>query len=136
MAADNLLEALLRLNCSAVRVGHPAATRESLRNSTLDAWALRLGGDEYVRLRPDERDALRRKLAARPQASVELNALRAEVQAARDETVRARTDLAAGGDVRGRLAAAEDRAGTLASLNAGLVRKCERLLGAPQGGSL
>jgi len=83
-----------------------------------------------------ERDALRRKLAARPQASVELNALRAEVQAARDETVRARTDLAAGGDVRGRLAAAEDRAGTLASLNAGLVRKCERLLGAPQGGSL
>ena len=61
VAADNLLEALLRLNCSAVRVGHPAATRESLRNHTLDAWALRLGGDDYVRARPDERDALRRR---------------------------------------------------------------------------
>ena len=95
----------------------------SLKPQRIDALQERIARLEA------ERNALRRKLAARPQASVELNALRAEVQAARDETVRARTDLAAGGDVRGRLAAAEDRAATLASLNAGLVRKCERLLG-------
>ena len=35
VAADNLLEALLRLNVSAVRVGHPAATREELRKRKL-----------------------------------------------------------------------------------------------------
>ena len=61
VAADNLLEALLRLNVSAVRVGHPAATREELRNHTLDAWALRLGGDDYARARPDARDEVRRR---------------------------------------------------------------------------
>ena len=44
-------EALLRLNVSAVREGHPAATREELRNHTLDAWGLRLGGDDYARAR-------------------------------------------------------------------------------------
>ena len=83
--------------------------------------------ERIVRLEA-ERDALRKKLSKIPNASVELNALRAEVQAARDEALRARTDLAAGGDLSGRLAAAEDRAATLTSLNAGLVRKCERLL--------
>ena len=83
-----------------------------------------------------ERDALRKKLSKIPNASVELNALRAEIQAARDEALRARTDLAAGGDLSGRLAAAEDRAATLTSLNAGLVRKCERLLAEARGPSL
>ena len=83
--------------------------------------------ERIVRLEA-ERDALRNKLSKIPNATVELNALRAEVQAARDEALRARTDLAAGGDLSGRLAAAEDRAATLTSLNAGLVRKCERLL--------
>ena len=42
VAADNLLEALLALNVSAIRVGHPAATRESLRHATLDAAVNRL----------------------------------------------------------------------------------------------
>lgn len=35
-AVDNLLERLVRLNCNALRVGHPARVFEELRNHTLD----------------------------------------------------------------------------------------------------
>jgi len=114
------------------------ALRRELGGSAPDAKRVDALKERIARLEA-ERDALRKQLARAPKASVELNALRAEVQAARDEALRARTDLAAGGDLSGRLAAAEDRAATLTSLNAGLVRKCERLLaesGRPPASSL
>lgn len=114
------------------------ALRRELGGSAPDAKRVDALRERIARLEA-ERDALRKQLARAPKASVELNALRAEVQAARDEALRARTDLAAGGDLSGRLAAAEDRAATLTSLNAGLVRKCERLLaesGRPPASSL
>ena len=111
------------------------ALRRELGGSAPDAKRVDALKERVARLE-SERDALRKQLARAPKASVELNALRAEVQAARDEALRARTDLAAGGDLSGRLAAAEDRAATLTSLNAGLVRKCERLLAEARGPSL
>mmetsp|Transcript_3070 Transcript_3070/g.9130 ORF Transcript_3070/g.9130 Transcript_3070/m.9130 type:complete len:576 (-) Transcript_3070:11-1738(-) len=61
VAADNLLEATLALNVSAVRVGHPAATRESLRNWTLDAAAARLAQPGEDLAKADTRRALRRR---------------------------------------------------------------------------
>ena len=111
------------------------ALRRELGGSAPDAKRVDALKERIARLEA-ERDALRKQLARAPKASIELNALRAEVQAARDEALRARTDLAAGGDLSGRLAAAEDRAATLTSLNAGLVRKCERLLAEARGPSL
>ena len=94
------------------------ALRRELGGSAPDAKRVDALKERIARLEA-ERDALRKQLARAPKASVELNALRAEVQAARDEALRARTDLAAGGDLSGRLAAAEDRAATLTSHSCG-----------------
>ena len=74
------------------------ALRRELGGSAPDAKRVDALKERIARLE-SERDALRKQLARAPKASVELNALRAEVQAARDEALRARTDLAAGGDL-------------------------------------
>ena len=61
VAADNLLEALLALNVSAVRVGHPAATREALRPACLDAKLAALAREQGLDLnKPGVRDELQR----------------------------------------------------------------------------
>ena len=62
VAADNLLEALLALNVSAVRVGHPAATRETLRPACLDAKLAALAREQGLDLnKPGVRDELQRE---------------------------------------------------------------------------